>query len=689
MRAVILPWMVAFLGAVALLFAPVGSAEDSVGQATSDNGSVVPSTLDLASDAYEASKEERDDPLLSENEAPDPEKSAATSSPPPLASSPASRAVKPQPTSWGIPPVPWRSSVSLGGGVTKDANGTVSSSRRTDLSASANSFILAPWFVKVDGSANVVKSEVQQSSQSSMDVTSIGATTNLQVVPLSRYPLSLSLGMTNTSNSGDTQTTNIHRSVFVRQSYRPLQGLYFASGAYGRRDFYMSDSGRSQSQDITANFDAPSPGENPQNFKSGVSFSELDSDYGVKSSSSTVFGSHHIYLDDYVMNINNDVRNTETSDRGRVISGVPAYEYSSDVLQINSRFDWLPSDDYPLTLDGGLRSYDQALGSQADADSSKLELSTTNLDLRANYPVGQYWNFSAEIVAERIRQKYESVNESKRSVETRLNANWSRSENYRKNFEIWVYDLTYGGNAAARISNKQTTPASTTESSDTSVASAGVSGSQTLSRTVVVEEQSPAMTLSFRQQYQGSKYSSIEANHTVIHGFDSRWTRIASSDSQVAFSFSATDTRSFGATRTEYQSILGSLDSDTVLSGYSSITGYLSMTFNRQTSSGYGSGRSEWIGSGGGRIGYSHSRFADVTGLTYGADYSFALRPRSVYGSGGGSDGFDLIHDVSQRWSWRLGFLSWEVSNTYSLDPNGRAVASVNFSVRRDFGGVL
>jgi hypothetical protein len=92
--------------------------------------------------------------------------------------------------------------------------------------------------------------------------------------------------------------------------------------------------------------------------------------------------------------------------------------------------------------------------------------------------------------------------------------------------------------------------------------------------------------------------------------------------------------------------------------------------------------------------GYINGRFAKVSGLRYSGNYSLLVREnietrQTIPSSGQERNGYELEHRFSHSLAWRLGLLSWQLSNDITKAPEAGVSAALRLTVTREFGGVL
>jgi hypothetical protein len=584
---------------------------------------------------------------------------------------------------WGIPPIPWRSQLNLSSAWSRSGEGASSGTFARQLSTQASSYLWQPWFARVNASATFAESDSRSDSGKSVG-SGVGADFGLNLLPASRFPLNMGYSQyTNRAEGGISTSSVTSRRFSMDQRYVPEEGGYTANWTYGLNELETGAGERSVGNNLSGSLGIPMPGDNPQSVSLAASLSNQRVTNGGASDFASVSGVHSIYLEDYVMNINSDA--LVSANRHSAADGLS----ESNVAQMGSAFDWIPDDDSPLRLAGSLRGFNtRALASrEGSADSNRF--STLNGQLSASYPLSQQWTFSGAVngLGTWIRNAGgQSV--SVAQVVANGTASW-RGDGWRTKLQEWDYSLSYGS-----MSQLSRTERRASDGNDESSSVLGVSASlgQALERRFAFEGYKAPLRLQLSQNYSAANAAPTGLVQTLGHTANGVWQLDASAKTQVNLSASVSDTRAFGReTTTNYQSAQLSLSGNTLLGAYSSLSSNLGVQLNRQqTRSEQASGGGDWLGSATGGLGYSHSRFAEVSGLTYSARYFVSVRPSERTNlTETAKKQFQADHQVTQGWAWRLGLLGWRLDNTFSYDAYGRTTASLLLSVTRDFAGVL
>lgn len=599
--------------------------------------------------------------------------------PAPVLSEASKRAAEPSPESarWVMPPLPYRGALTFGHDRLMIRSGSQSSSV-LGLSVSGNSFVYAPWLATLNGNAGVTQSRGSDGSEGR----SASAALSSNLVPRSRFPGSVSVGAGSSSNSTrNSSTTSEFRTLQWNQAYAPLDQSFRSNWTYSYNQFGTNGGPASRTDALNGSLSLKPGGELPQTLSLTGGMTRAASGSGSGSESQTLGVAHSVYLEDYVLSIASDASASRSE-----VKGDQGSEYS--FAQAGSQFDWIPSDDYPLRLRGGAR-HQEVRTSQVAVASSERRLATTNLSLNADYPVNRNW--AASGTANYLRTtNVDGAGTANSAVASLIGSlSWSGDGKTSK-LDAWDYRLGYGGSGS--ISSTQTNGAS--GSTGSSSLGLGANLSQGVSRSFGAPGARAPATLSLTQTYSANGASSSGSagqpvTHSLSHSAAYSWSPVPERPT-LAANLSATDSRGFGATRYQYQSLQGTATENLTLSAYESAFWSVGLPLTRQ---GGGSG-GRWEGTVTMTSGYINGRFAKVSGLRYSGNYSLLVREnietrQTIPSSGQERNGYELEHRFSHSLAWRLGLLSWQLSNDITKAPEAGVSAALRLTVTREFGGVL
>lgn len=581
---------------------------------------------------------------------------------------------------WGIPPLPWRGALIISALNTMPAYAPSSLSMVEGFSLSGSSYVWQPWFLKLNGSMFLGMSQDQSAgSTGKTESQNFGFGGNL--LPSSRFPFGFAGAMSKvaTERSADTgdhfRTEMQTTSLGLTQGYAPLSRGYQTSWSYNlmRSDGRQIDNGRAAnslgttSQNFSGTVAIPLFTENPQSLNFGGGFgSTRNSQAGARSDASNFGASHGIYLEDYVMTISTTAQTSSTHLLTK------DENTRSSVSNVASGMEWVPSDDYPLTIGAGLGVFN----SKAEAASQSSSVATVNANLAARYPLNEYWSFNGRYDANQATTAGNEVVNKTIFHSLSGGVNWSGKQ-YQSKLKDWGYSLSYGASGGLGYSSRQVADMTSAETNVTGGANIGHS----FSRAYLDFDKAPVMLA----VSQGYGVSFIAANgdvaQTLNHSINSSWAP-GSESSTRQFNASASDSRTIGGSaKNAFQQLSLGMTYQAMINVYSSLSASAGLGYSRQE--GEAGGRQATSGSIGAQ--YSHGRFANVSGLNYSARYNLIIRENQSNSDGS----YSLEHLVSQAWSWRYGLLGWQVNHSLSTIGEGGVDQVLTLSVTRDFSGVL
>lgn len=578
--------------------------------------------------------------------------------------------------SWAVPPIPYRGSLGLAMGRTRNEIGETLGTSTVSLNGSGSSYVYAPWLATLLGSVGA--SQSRQTGGQQTDTANLSLSTS--ALSRSRYPLSAAVGAgtSRSSGAGGKITTTDFRRLDITQAYTPPSESFRTTWNFNHASFGNSNGPATVSNQINGSLNLKPSGELPQTLTLTAGAGQTSS--GGNGSRSGDFGiSHSIYLEDYVMSIGSDasVRLSQTT-------GADTQDYL--FYQLGSRMDWIPSDDYPLRLRGDVRHL--AVSSKVDGGSERAVASST-MTVNGDYPLSKNWALSGYLNLIRVGEDSQASSSSTTTTSLGGAASWS-GDGLSRPIDGWNYALNYGSSFSANATKSQ----SDTESRSVSVVSAGGNIGHSATRALGSSGEARPATLALSQSYgatvtYGAGVSQPVA-HTLNHSATFRWSPMQDRP-RLDASVTASDSRGFGTSRYEYQTIQGNANESIALSAYENVSWYVNLPLTRQ---GGPNTNSRWQGTVTSGLGYDNARFARVSGLRYMANYSIMFRERltslpEAPAAGPQPQGYAIDHRFTQTWSWRLGLLGWSISNSIMKTDTGGTAASIDLTVTRDFGGVL
>lgn len=573
--------------------------------------------------------------------------------------------------SWVIPPVPWRAKLRFDASSNRDDAGHTISDNQTTLEAGANSYVYAPWFLTLNGFSSVAKGR----SSNGADSQSVSGGMGMSALPRSRFPASIDVNAGETTTSIGTQRTVANfQNLFWRQQYAPEDRSIDSHWSYIANRF-GTNGVSSLNQGLNGSIGFKLTTEAPQTLSMSVLANENrpGDQQGAGASRQSLSANHSIYLEDYVMMITS----SGTYDRNRLRGSLAT---DTEAVLLQTQMNWIPSDDYPLTIGGS--------ANQSFLRSSETQVNATSASLNGNYPINRNWSTSAGATGFRSDNSAGAVQTKATSVMFNSALAW-RGDGVSKRLDPWDYVLGYGSTLSADYLSSKVGNESRADTSGALTANLD----QSLVRTFDADRVEERPTLSLRQTASSSKSKSGTDGSAVgysrlSHNADYSWMRVTSINSRYSVGLSASDGRSFGSYDDVFQTASASITGNWTKSVAETVGWSANLGLSRQSSSGV-SGK--WRGSGAVSASYSNSRFARVPNLLYAANYQLVLTQLNDQPNldDPGGPQFALAHSFSQTWSWRLGLLSWQFGNTVSRDIQGNMNVGVRLTVSRDFGGVL
>lgn len=563
---------------------------------------------------------------------------------------------------WSVPPIPWRGSLTLDLDRYRQDRLPAQGATTTRLNLTGSSFVLAPWFLRLTGGVGMTQTRTTENQTNE----SSNAALSGAYLQSSRYPGSVSLS----AAQSKTDTGSVEfKSLNWAHAYQPADSSYRSNFVYNISDVSAGGGASTISQHLVGGLNYRVPSEIPQSVALNGSVSRTDSAGSGGSNSVSLNGSHSVYFDDYVLTVNSDASLNRTAATG-------AERLELRQLSAGSNVDWIPSDDYPLRLHGNARHF--ASRSASGTTGAGADLNTTLVVAGADYPHNQNWTFSGTATAAHVQ----NGGETSRSFNAAGGAAWSGDPFGRKLAE-WDYLLSYRATGTGDYGNA--TSSSGSQSSAAAVLSAGVS--QGLGRGLPSSFLGSNQNLRLTQDVSAVRvFSATRAGSTFQLGHAAGYVSNLATTSQSTANAAAdaSDTRSFGDSRSAYQRIGASLNGSMTLNARENLSYSARIGLSRQAAS---SSFGPWVGGLNGLGAYSNARFANVTGLRYSASYAVFARQRSQEDPS--TDGVAVDHTFSQSWAWRLGLLAWSAANTVTMDSSGKLWVQIRLSVTREFGGVL
>lgn len=578
---------------------------------------------------------------------------------------------------WGLAPIPWTGTLASTLGFSQ-AGGEKTTSRSDSLNLNGNSYIWAPWFARAAASLSLVQSA--SSGTDKTKNTGIGGNASLNLFPASRFPFTANFDAfdsSGSSSSGSRSDVSL-RSISLRQTYSPADGSFNSSADFLNSKTSAGVSGTNTFSRIGGNFSMPIRTEMPQSVDVSASYqvNKRAPDSG-SSNYLSMQGRHSINMQDwYGLDFSSDVQYYANDSRDNLSAS-----YSAKVIQMGTVANWIPDEDLPLQISGNLRLVQATLSAQSSADSGKQDNSTIFGGLSGSYRHSPRWESGANATLITTKDKDKSASLSIVSVRT----NWM-SELASQKLGDFTHSYNYGIGADATLMSGQ---------AGESTIAGSFSAMQSLVRILDLGIAAP-VNLGLNQNYGlRAQSGSLGVSHSLGHSATLNWSLLQGSGMQFNAQAMASDSRSFGSIRSDYQVLNTALAGSMSLGRFSFLTANIAGNLSRQNAQQTGREgetsqvQNGWQGSLVGTLTYQHSRFASVPGLIYTGTYTANYRPSpSNTGTDRGLGAGSLEHQLRQKLNWSAGRLSFTLDNVI-VSIGGQRSVSLFLFVSRGFSGVL
>lgn len=497
------------------------------------------------------------------------------------------------------------------------------------------SYIWQPWFVVWDGGLNVTWQTTDNEGGGDTEDRYWTGSLTTNVFPRSRFPF---IGYYERSNStlvnpdapaGLQQTDVRSEQLRLQQSYTTYGGAqlngWYSIGKWSasdRADIDTSGAGLSASHRF-----------GHQSFQATGGVSETE-DQGTRAGTSTnLLTLTHNYTPHTEFNVNTLVTQTSTEHTTGATATTPSTTITDDLLQASSNFFWRP--EYRAV---------SATGSLRFANIERNSSSSNTLDgfLGASYQYTKSLRFNASVSV----AAHDTTSGDRALTSTQSLSSTYSSDSYY--LQSWAYRWQISGSLANNMSNA---------SNNADSATATVGFNHDLQRSWGLT-QVARMDLSLGQGISGGVSTGAgDTSYGLTHTARLAWnsnTPEASTSTWVQ----ASDSRTFGAGDSAYQSLNWQFTRRQNVDRLSSLTGNVTVGATRQSG---GAGPDDTNTSATGTVDYSHSRFLNVYRLRFLS--RLELSRASIYESDSRQ---------TSRWNNRL---------DYSI---GMIVASATFDYQRD-----
>ncbi len=134
---------------------------------------------------------------------------------------------------WGLAPIRWGGTVSLGFRQRDSDTAGQSSERQLETRLRASSYLVQPWIARIGADLSLTFIDADNEGNNNLAASSITGTTTLNVFPLSRFPFQASLSLSDSRTDGAVADTDYRRTrLSLRQEYRPPRDSWSSFAQY-------------------------------------------------------------------------------------------------------------------------------------------------------------------------------------------------------------------------------------------------------------------------------------------------------------------------------------------------------------------------------------------------------------------------------------------------------------------------
>lgn len=459
---------------------------------------------------------------------------------------------------WQLAPVVWGGDLGYEARMTRNQGQGNTFEQLVIGNVHGRSYVWQPWFVQVRGGLGVVLSRLNTSGNgngSDQQPVSLTGNVGLTVFPVSRFPFDLSYEITDSRTNGDIASADYTSERFsVRQSYTTPSGGTFMSARYDRSVLESDTFGRDRLDSIEANL-SHTLGHHNLQFDLGHSLNERDRTAERTSIERASF------RDSYRPNALTSVEtqayvNATDYDPGSTGS---ASSTGTRTSQLTSFATWRPSEVSKLYFTGSLR----ALALENDNADERSKATALNGSLGVNYQYNDATRFLGNL----------SLSESKSGDTRTLSSAESIGVSYTPAFKP-LGKYLFSWSASGSVANQ------TTSDEDSRQAVSSGLGYNLLRN---FEPSGSAQTSASFGQTVSTTYdteSGTQLGLTTSAGLS--WSRSSDSGMLDYASATASDSRTWGDLKSEFQMLNIQATRQSMINAQSSWSGNLTVQFARQ-----------------------------------------------------------------------------------------------------------
>lgn len=606
---------------------------------------------------------------------------------------------------WTIPPIRWGGNTGSTYIYNTNFEGNDSLSDTMLVNGRASSYIYAPWLAQVTANAGLSTSGSRfktADSTSKSDSTSINYGGNLNLFPVSRFPFSAYVEAGDSRAKASTETSATAAStqytsfrIGARQSYRPEVGNASYSGS---ADHSSVTSGNANS--VVNSFQ----GGFSNNFEDhGISgnarFSTTTGDIGGQGSTLlNANASHNWQIPEEGLTISNSASLSSNDLKMLSFTGNGLTTNNSRVLQASSSFNWLPDEELPLTISGGVG----LLNLGTTTESAETSLTNLNSFINASYRISN--NLSASggvtiastsntnkgLTAQPSQLENEAAGTPVRNVTTSQRASLSYMGD-----PLMFGDYSYNWGGGASVGNFTSTTGGAGQT-------LGANGQHSLNTSIPLSETS-VLALNASQSLglnSSTAASGGNQNTTLTHTLGAVWRSDVGQVSVATLSASASDTMGSGSFSNHLRSFYADGRLQTQLSSRAALNASLSAAANQQLSSPNNfttttttlgtttttAPTTTWSGSG--QVFFSYRSPFDIPNLFYTASFSANANQTNLRVVTGDANAlsWQTSKVFTNQMVYRIGRLSFQATGSMAWMGDGKKNATLFGSVSRELG---
>ena len=554
-----------------------------------------------------------------------------------------------------VGPIGWRGVLAYDWDQVNYSSGKNQSVRQS-LALDGGTYIAHPAILSLRGTLALSRNETR-TEPNAIDRDQASTTGSLFANGLSRtaVPFNLSYQVSDSATEGLLVREDFRRQDWrYQQQYRPFGAPYSAQGSLTQTTTEAATGLRFDSLESALGF-TTGFGEG-HSFRVNSSYRDIEASDGTGNSAWSSSLAHDFALE-YYYRVSNTLRHSWTASET-----VPGDQVTSNTGQYYNAVMWIPSDDYPLTLNSGITVDWLDLGA---AEKTRI----LGGSLTADYRLSD----RATVLGGIALQHRKAGDLTFRSTTGNV------SSSYRgESRELWGYQHDWGANANASLSTF----------SDGQSSSLSASASQSLYKSIV-DDAGRSWTLSgnqsggwgltsYEQAGDVTRTSPFSLSHAATVGFST----VDEEGRSFAASGSLQDARTFdslgdSAVQTVTATANGAMAFSRVSFLDASIAWATSHVSRKRPDD--GGDVADWTNSGVGQVSYRHQKPFGLRRTSYRA--TLRLNARDEFDA----DEFTFDYSFDHAIENRIGLLSTSLRNDYAWDVNGNLTWAIRFRIARAF----